>query len=178
MTLREFLEWEERQPRKYEFIDGLISMMAGGTNQHNIIALNIVFELKRHLHGTPCRPCNSDTKIQTAFGQSFYPDAQVDCGPYDPDATASGKPTIVFEVLSQSTRDADLQSKLPAYRATPSIRQIVYLEPNLMHVMVWTRSADGWAESERVRPEDTIALNGLPVNLSLAELDEGAFNDG
>ena len=84
----------------------------------------------------------------------------------------------MFEVLSKSTRDTDLETRPPAYQATPSIRQIVYLEPNLMHAMIWTRAPDGWTESERVGPEETITLDGLPIALSMAAIYEGAFNDG
>jgi Uma2 family endonuclease len=84
----------------------------------------------------------------------------------------------VFELLSKSTRDTDLETKLPPYQATPSIRQIVDLEPNLMHAMIWTRTPDGWTESERVRPEKTITLDGLATALSIAAIYGGAFNDG
>jgi Uma2 family endonuclease len=150
-------------------------MMAGGTNQHNTIAANIVVDPMRHLRRTRCRHCSSDTKIQTACGQSYDTDAQVDCGPFGPDATASSKPTIVFEVLSATTRDPDLGIRLPADQATPSISQIVYLAPNLTHVMIWTRTADGWTESVRVRAEESIALDGLAIKMSVAALYEGAF---
>jgi Uma2 family endonuclease len=172
LTLREFLEWEERQPRKYELLDGLVKMMTGGTLGHNHIALNIPSRLKEKLRSGPCRPENSDTKVVAAHGQSFYPDCTVDCGPFDPLATQAAEPTIVFEVLSPSTRDDDLSIKLPSYQATPSIRQIVYVEPNRVHLLVWERTAEGWIESEIVHPEASLQLAVGDATLTMAEIYE------
>lgn len=175
LTLREFLEWEERQPRKYELLDGLVKMMPGGTQRHNTIAGNIYVALREKLRGKPCRPHNSGAKFVAPEGQSFYPDVTVDCGPYDADATASGLPTIVFEVLSPSTRNDDLKIKLPAYQATASLKQIVFVEPERVHVMLWTRNADGaWEEDQRVHPDSAFPLAGLDAELPLSVIYEDA----
>jgi Uma2 family endonuclease len=175
LTLREFLEWEERQPAKYELLDGLVKMMAGGSSAHNRIAGNVFAALKTALRGKPCQPWGSDQKLVAANGQSFYPDVQIDCGPFVAAATQSSEPRIVFEVLSPSTREDDFKIKLPAYQATPGIRQIVYIEPSRCHVMIWSRTPDGWVEDERVHPESAVPLDGFAFALPLSEIYDGAM---
>jgi Uma2 family endonuclease len=60
--------------------------------------------------------------VRAAGGNAYYPDALVDCDRPDTAATEAPQPTVVFEVLSKSTRDTDLDTKLPAYEATPAVR--------------------------------------------------------
>ncbi len=49
MTSQEYLEWEERQNIKYEYVNGEVFAMTGGTIPHNDIALNLASALKSHL---------------------------------------------------------------------------------------------------------------------------------
>jgi Uma2 family endonuclease len=178
LTVREFLEWEERQPQRYELIDGLVRMMAGGTKDHGTIKLNIASLLRTRLRGGPCRAFDSDLKVRTAGGQVCYPDVTVDCGRQDGAATEASQPTVIFEVLSKSTRETDLNDKLPKYQATPSIRQIVYVEPDRMHLMVWRRTDDGWEEDEVVHPEAHLELTPLHIDLLLKDFYEDVSFEG
>ena len=79
-TWEEYLEWEERQPLKYELVDGQVRAMAGGTTEHDAICNNLRFELRNRLQGKPCRQRGPDIKVR-AGENSRYPDALVDCGP-------------------------------------------------------------------------------------------------
>lgn len=172
LTLREFLAWEERQPSRYELLDGLVRAMAGGNQAHSAIKRNIVTGLHNRLGDGACRAFDSDLKV-VAANQSFYPDAIVDCGEPDPHSTQASSPTIVFEVLSASTRDDDFAIKLPNYQATPSIKQIVYVEVARMHLMVWLRTEAGWVEDEVVHPGAALALAPISQSLPLAEIYAG-----
>lgn len=173
MTTREFLEWEERQPNKHEFVDGLIRMMAGGTKNHDRIRRNLSNVLTVRLRGQRCEPFGPDMQVQTFPGPLYYPDMLVDCGSIDGDAREADRPTVIFEVLSKSTRETDLTEKLPNYQATPAVQEIVYIDQARMHCMVWRRTADGWAESEICRPDETLALASIGVALTFADLYEG-----
>lgn len=173
MTTREFLEWEAKQARKHEFEDGLIRIMAGGTKRHEKIKVNLVSALRSKLRGKPCEPYGSDLQVQTFPGPVYYPDVTVDCGTDEGDDTMADKPTVVFEVLSQSTRTEDISNKLPNYQATPAVQQIVYVDTARMHCMVWRRTAEGWEESEVARPDEALALDALGCTLTFAEIYEG-----
>ena len=51
----EYLEWEPQQEIKYEYVDGEVLAMTGGTIPHNDIALNIATALKAYLRGKKCK---------------------------------------------------------------------------------------------------------------------------
>lgn len=46
LTPQEYLEWEERQDIKYEYVNGEVFAMTGGTILHNDIAVNLTTALK------------------------------------------------------------------------------------------------------------------------------------
>jgi len=82
MSLDEFLAWEHEQPERYEFADGVVTMMPGGSAAHVTIAMSIGFALRDVLRGTGCRPFGSDMKV-IANGTVRYPDVSVTCRPID-----------------------------------------------------------------------------------------------
>lgn len=63
MTPEEYLEWEEQQPIKYEYINGEVFAMTGGTIPHNDIAINLTSALKNHLRGKGCKVQMADAKV-------------------------------------------------------------------------------------------------------------------
>ena len=117
MTLAEFLEWEERQPLRYEF-DGVGPVaMTGGTAGHADIQANLAAALRTRLRGKPCRFYGSDLKFQVADGQVRYPDGMVVCSSIDRTATVVYDPVVVFEVMSPSTARDDRIVKAREYQA-------------------------------------------------------------
>ena len=76
----EFLTCEERQPAKYELMNGAPRLMTGVSRGHNEIVTNVVIELVGKLRGSPCRPGRSNLRVVTGNGNARYPDIVVDCG--------------------------------------------------------------------------------------------------
>ncbi len=107
MTLREFLDWEERQELRFEFDGTQPVAMTGGTAAHAAIQVNLIAALHSSLRGTPCRPFGSELKIQVA-GRIRYPEAFVVCTPVPPPMKVATDPVVVFEVLSDGTANDDL----------------------------------------------------------------------
>ena len=170
LSVAEFLQWDERQQDRFELLDGIPQAMAGGSRNHNMIALNIVAALRGRLRGTPRMPFSSDLKTE-ADGDIYYPDVTVDCGRAPGTSFFSASPTIVFEVLSRTTRHKDFHSKLPNYQATPMIQQIVYVESETQALTVWMRDGAGWKEQE-LEPNATLHMPSVGAELSFAEIYE------
>lgn len=127
MSLAEFLEWEERQPTKYEF-DGIGPVaMLGVSEAHALIQSNLLREVGNRLRGSPCRIYGSDIKIEVA-GRIRYPDAVVVCTPIEGGGTLLREPLVVFEILSEGTAHTDIGAKNREYRDAPSISRYVLLE--------------------------------------------------
>ena len=172
MTLAEFLDWEERQPVRYEF-DGFGPVaMTGGTYGHSTIQRNLAFALTGRLRGKPCQFQGSDLKIQVGDGHIRYSDGMVVCSPVDRTATVVHEPVVVFEVLSPSTAAKDRIVKAREYQATPSIRRYVMLEQDSVGATVYARSGETWTH-EILVADSILALPEIGVSLPLAELYEG-----
>ena len=172
MTLAEFLEWEERQPMRYEF-DGIGPVaMTGGTYGHSTIQGNLATALGGRLRGKPCRFHGSHLKFQVAEGHVRYPDGMVLCSPVDRPATVVYDPVVVFEVLSPSTARDDRIVKAREYQATPSVQRYVMLEQDGVSATVYARSGETWTH-EILIADSILALPEIGVELPLAELYEG-----
>ena len=172
MTLAEFLQWEERQPLRYEFDGTRPVAMTGGTFAHAAIQANLAYSLKGRLRGKPCRFIGNDLKIQVADGHIRYPDGMIVCSPIDRTATVVRDPKIVFEVLSPSTSRTDRLVKAQEYQATPSIQRYVMLEQDSIGATVYARSAASWTH-EILTADSVLALPEIEIELPLAELYEG-----
>ncbi len=171
VSLAAFLEWEERQETKYEFNGFEPVAMAGGTEAHAIMQVNLTVALSTRLRGKPCRPYGSDMKIEVA-GRIRYPDAFVACTPVVPGATVRHDPVVVFEVLSPSTATKDQFEKNQDYRATPSIRRYVMLDQDRIAATVFAREGEDWI-GRVVAERDTLLMPEIGIELPLAELYAG-----
>jgi hypothetical protein len=84
MTVEEYFHLEETDTEnRYEYIDGQVYMMAGGTFDHSTISGNIYSLLRGLLRGKPCRVYNSDIKVQISQKRYVHPDITVTCDPRD-----------------------------------------------------------------------------------------------
>lgn len=167
-TLEDFLRWEEQQSDKYEFVDGVVYAMAGGTAEHAAITANVIISLGTQLRGRPCQPYTSDMKV--IAGQiSAYPDVSVGCMKLPRRATEYDTPVVIVEVLSRTTRPRDIGGKWAAYRRLESLRHYVLVEPEIMEVEVRSR-ADAWRPRVYKLAEDAIELPEIGARLTLKEI--------
>ena len=149
-TVDEFFAWQARQTEKYELVSGFpVRLMAGATNTHDDIVVNLLTTLRSALRGSGCRPFTGDGSIETKPGQIRRPDVGVDCGRRDPRGLKASSPRLVAEVLSPTTRDFDTYAKLDEYRGVASIDTILMVEPNEPLVIAFRSGSDGpWQRSE------------------------------
>lgn len=178
MTLAEFLVWEASQPEKWEFVDGAplrrrSRMMAGGTVNHGLVAMNIMAGLKPRLRGGPCAPLTSDVRVESPRGTTRYPDVTVDCGPRAPGQMAALEPRAIFEVTSPSNSFRQQLHLLEDYQAIPAVQHIAFVSQTEAAVLVWTRDGTGWRRDEFEGLDGTLALAAIAAELPMAEIYEG-----
>ncbi|MEI8393333.1 MAG: Uma2 family endonuclease [Rhodospirillaceae bacterium] len=178
--LDDFLEWEERQPLRYELVDGRPVMMTGGTQAHSLITLNIATALRQSLRGSGCRPGAGDLRVPIrASGRVRYPDVTVDCGRFDPNALDASEPRVVIEVLSKSTAYSDQHAKLRDYDLLESVAHYVIVWQDEPKAALWTRSGGHLVPEEAVSGlEGVLTLAALGVTLTLADIYDGLVFDG
>lgn len=176
ISVNDYLAGEEISDTKHEYLGGTLHAMAGATIRHNNIAGNCFASLHGTLRGKPCQPFNSDTKVRIEFPDHtrfYYPEAMVVCQSNPDSDHFQNQPVIVVEVLSDSTRRADLGEKRDAYLTISSLKVLLFVEPDAPSVTLHRRVAEGGFTIERHTGLDaTIPLPEIAAALSLADLYE------
>lgn len=174
VSVEDYLAGEKTSDVKHEYLGGTVHAMAGATNQHNVIATNSIISLGGQLRGKTCQPLNSDVKVRIEFPDHtrfYYPDAMVVCRSNPPTDHFQDQPVVVIEVLSDSTRRADLGEKRDAYLMLPSLKVLIFVEPEKPSVTLHRRrSGGGFAIEHHVGLDAVIPLPEIDVSLALADL--------
>jgi len=175
LTEGEYLAIERSAEYKSEFFDGEMFAMAGGTLRHSLIATNVAREFGNRLKGGPCVPFNSDLRIKiAATGLFTYPDLSVICGPpeFVPETDDTVlNPTVLVEVLSDSTEAYDRGKKFEHYRQIATLQEYLLVSQKEPRIEQFIRQPDGrWLLNEAAGLEATLELPSLRIKLSLAEV--------
>ena len=148
LTLEDYLAGEEASDVKHEYIAGEVFAMAGATEEHVTISLNMGTLLRAHVRGTPCRVYMADMKLQVATQTSanvFYPDVFVTCSSSDAgERKLKREPTLIIEVLSESTEAYDRGAKFAHYRQLETLREYVLIDSRSRSIEVFRRCDQGW----------------------------------
>lgn len=171
LTAAEFLEIEFGE-LKAELDNGVIRMMAGGTERHAAIQLNIASWLRQKLRGTGCRAYGSDMATETHDSSIRYPDVSVFCGDRQGGGQAKSfnDPRVLIEILSAGTARTDLRVKLDEYKALDSVDTIVFVDTAVERVRIVQRTAvHGWSDVAHDAPID-VALPSLDVTIPHDEI--------
>ena len=147
----------------------IIRMMAGGSVDHSRVQGNVFGSLYAKLKGSGCRPHGPDMGVQIDETSLRYPDVSVYCGrdgELDGKRRALNDPKLVVEVLSPSTRDGDLDVKLPEYRSVKSLDHILYLDPETETARLLTRTGPrSWNDAD-IEAGAVVHLQALGASLT------------
>lgn len=171
LTPQEYLAWEVQQPLRYEYFDGDVFAMAGGTLPHADIALNIASLLKSAVQ-SPCKVRNSDAKVGiTADGPFVYPDVSVSCSEQDRTAQKfAQQPCLIVEVISPSTEAYDRGGKFALYRRLESLQEYVLVSSETKAIEIFRRDQKGAWAFIPYGENDDIELVSLGISLSLEDI--------
>ena len=174
MTVQEYLEWEPQQDIRYEYVNGKIFAMTGGTIPHNDIALNLYTALRPHLRAKGCRVNVSDVKVQvTPNSPYYYPDLVVSCDPQDLKAHKFIQyPGIIVEVLSPGTSARDRGEKLSDYLKMPSLQEYLMIDSEKISVERYSRGEGRMWLYYPYIPGDIITLSSIEFEFPIELLYE------
>ncbi len=159
LTAKEYLQLEAESPVKHEYFDGQVYAMAGASDEHVTIALNLATLLRSHVRGTGCRVYISDMKARIeARNRFFYPDVMVTCDPRDQETEGYKRfPKLVVEVLSESTEAFDRGDKFADYQTLESLEEYVLINTRHQRVECFRRNEAGLWVLQYYRPETATA---------------------
>jgi len=170
----EYLAFERAAEDKSEYFDGEVVAMAGVSWAHNVIVANVVGGLWGRLRGSGCAVVPSDLKVHAA-GRVFYPDVAVVCGEpvfLDEKRDVLVDPTVLFEVLSESTKNVDRGEKFMRYRTIDSLRDVVLIAQKEPFVEHFRREGPLWQLAEIRGLDGLLTLASIGCELPLAEIYE------
>lgn len=174
MSYAEYCAFEREASLKHEYLRGEVFAMTGGTLEHARLISRLNYLLNRELAARPCRVFSSDARIRVeAADFDAYPDVSVVCG--EPRTAAQSElalvnPTLIGEVLSDSTEAYDRGQKASYYRQIPSLQAYLLVAQHEPRVELQTRQADGsWSLVETVTG-GRLEIGALGIGLLVDEL--------
>ncbi|MBO0861044.1 MAG: Uma2 family endonuclease [Chloracidobacterium sp.] len=176
MTIEEYIEFDKNNEGRWEYFDGEVFDMAGGTLNHNQIASNISRVLGNKLGDKGCRALSGDMRLKVPKALPYrYPDAVVVCGEPIIEKIQGQEmlvnPRLIIEVLSPSTAQYDYSGKFIAYQSIESFREYLLVVQDSPHVIQYARRPDGlWLRRDIEGIENMVAFASVDCELTCSEI--------
>lgn len=176
-TAAEYLAAEQAAEEKHVLWDGEVFAMAGASKTHNRLVAAVLGELRNQLLRGPCAPYASDQRIGfPSRARYVYPDASVVCTPVltDPlDAETITNPTLLVEVLSDTTEAFDRGNKFVGYRELASLTDYLLVSQHAVRVEHYTRAPDGGWTLRTYVAGSRVPIVSLEIELAVDALYAG-----
>jgi Uma2 family endonuclease len=175
-SFAEYMAMEETSLEKHDFYHGELFAMAGGTTNHNSIIVNLTVALKTNKK-PDCRVFIDGIKLEIEKDEFYvYPDLIYTC---NDDVKGNDlyvkNPSIIFEVLSDSTALYDKEVKLKYYKKIESLNYYVLVAQKEIMVEVYSRidNSQIWQYQTFENLNETIVFDRLGFELPVAVIYEG-----
>ncbi|MGH9949106.1 MAG: Uma2 family endonuclease [Pyrinomonadaceae bacterium] len=185
VTVADYLEIERDAPERSEYIDGEIYSMAGESDFHGLISVNLVGVLYSQLKGKDCSVRTKETKVKTGGfstksgsstkGMFSYPDVLIVCGEvkyHDKFKDVILNPRVVIEVLSPSTEIFDRNDKFSRYRMfNDTLNDYILVSQDKPMIEHFIRQKDNsWVLYAYIGLDKTCTINSVGCRLKLSEV--------
>lgn len=178
MSIEDYLAEEAASEVKHEYLAGLVYAMSGASRVHNQISLNLATALREALRGGPCEAFMSDVRVRItspATGEVYYyPDVVVTCDPDDNHSHHLERPTMIFEVLSETTERVDRREKRLCYQHIPSLQHYVLISQNEPKAEILTLGSEVKEDSVETL-DNSLSLPALDLEIPLSRIYEGIY---
>ena len=174
LTLQEYLDWENAQEGRHEFVQGSVLAMTESGRIHGRVLLNLASHLAAALAGTRCQVFITSMKVQTAEDTVLYPDVFVTCDAADLATDQIFRaPTLVIEVLSPSTQAYDRSHKFALYRRISALMEYVLVDHDTHRVEAFRRNAAGEWVLHDMSDDDAFVATSLDLSIAMTDVFAG-----
>lgn len=179
----DYLARERQVETRSEYLNGCIYAMGGASRSHNRVTFNLARRLGNQLDRSPCEAFVNDMRVKVSpTGLYTYPNVVVACGEprfEDQHVDTLLNPTVIIEVLSDSTAAYDRGDKFAHYRTLESLSDYLLVAQDKPRIEHYRRQADGqWLYSATDGLEARIEIPTIACTLHLAEVyDRVTFPD-
>jgi len=175
LTAEEYMSGEAASEVRHEYVGGTLYAMAGASEEHNIISLNLAVALRSHLRERGCRVFIVDMKVRLLIGREdvfYYPDLMVVCDARDTDRYFKRYPKVLIEVLSDETQRTDRREKFLGYTGIETLEEYVLVAQDRMEVTVFRRN-NQWQPEVTTDAAHPLQLASIRFNVPLSAVYEG-----
>lgn len=176
LTPEEYLAFERASTLKHEYVNGRVYAMSGASEAHNLIVLSLASALHVQMRGRPCRVYTSDMRVKVSpAGRYTYPDVVALCGERkfeDAHVDTLLNPSVIVEVLSESTERFDRGDKFVHYRRLESLREYVLVSQDRVQVERYVRDGPFWVLVELSDPDAVLELPSVGCAVPLRDIYE------
>jgi Uma2 family endonuclease len=173
----EYLDIDRQGQIRHEYRYGLVYAMAGGTDNHDRLSLNLLILIDSHLGDSECRFHSGNVKVNYQDTFYYYPDAFVTCDRRDRnDRYIKRYPKLIAEVLSSSTEVFDRGEKFEDYRQLESLEEYVLISQDCQHVECRRRTHANTWDTVVYKAGDRVCLKSIGLEVSISELYRGIDN--
>ena len=167
-TLEEYLALERESEVRYEFWNGEVFSMSGGTIAHERVMRNVNNLFQFRLGRSGCEVFGSNMQIKVPSALPYrYADGSVVCGKVEVERYNGNdlliNPVLIYEVLSSSTEAYDRGDKFTCYKSIAGLREYLLVAQHRPHITHYAKKDDGvWSYAE---------INDLDASLQLRSVD-------
>ena len=172
-SVDEYLETEFRHGERFEYYNGQLTPMPGGSIAHNRICRNILGALDQiFLERDDYEVFGSDQKVYLPhFNYYLNPDAIVittEPQIVENDTQAIVNPVLIVEVASPSTAKYDRGDKLASYKTLDSFQEYALVRQDIPEVNLFFREEpDLWRSSDVMGLGQEVYFRSIDVRLPM-----------
>lgn len=172
---KEYLDMEVVAEEKHEYFDGEVVAMAGARENHNRIVANLIGEIHNKLKGKTCDVFPSDLRIKTPSSNSYlYPDLSIVCGDVEKkegEFDTCSNPSVIIEVMSESTRDRDMGYKFFYYQQIPSLKEYILVDSlNYYAAIIRRQQDDSWKFDTTTDIHSSLEIRTISLSIPLTDV--------
>lgn len=175
---KEYLEMERASDEKHEYFDGHIYLMSGASLKHAKVAMNLAVEIGSYLKEQKCKVLAETMRVTTKTKDAYmYPDLLIYCDKEeleDEQFDTLLNPSVIFEILSPSTRSIDKGRKMMYYKEIPSLKEYFMVDTDAQLVHCARKQPSGDWRLETIAGENSaLLIKTIEFNLPLSAIYKG-----
>jgi Uma2 family endonuclease len=178
MTLEEYLEFDYNSEGRFEYVNGDVIEMSGGSPEHALLSSQFGRVLGNKIAPKGCLVYSSDVKIKVPVVPTYrYADVSALCGkPVYQDYFKQRlliNPTLIAEVLSPSTESYDKDKKFREYKSIESLKEYLLISQEEVFVTLYSKYNEKFWFQSQYESGETLKLESLDCELSVDEIYAG-----
>jgi Uma2 family endonuclease len=175
-TIEEYIEFDKNSEERWEYFDGIVISMSGGTLAHNRITTNLITVLRDKALSKGCEVLPADMRIKVPKALPYrYADIVVVCGPPLIEKVQGldvlVNPSLIIEILSESTEAYNRGQKFVSYKSIDSFGEYLLVAQDRPYITHYVRQADGsWLRTDIEGLDSEIELVSISCKIPLREI--------